>query len=120
MLTLDQTTLFYRDFAHSRKRMGVVRNWADTVRQFATSQSKASGSSSKSAHTLVSSNQRTSESKASTSSDARRLIDVNDFSGGVADMDETVGPEQQAAVNSPLKNGIRTTSTVINSIVTVS
>jgi hypothetical protein len=116
MFTLDQTTLFYHDFAHSSKRTGMIKNWAETVQQFTTSQAKVSGSeskSSKSAPTLINSvsNQRTS--KASTSTDAPSLIDVDNYSGGVADLDETVGPEQQAAVNSPLKNGIRPTSIVI-------
>jgi hypothetical protein len=118
MFTLDQTTLFYYDFAHSSKRTGMIKNWVETVQQFTTNQAKTSGSKSSKSATLINSVSRTS--KPSTSTDVPSVIDVDDYSGGVADMDETVGPEQQAAVNSPLKNGIRSTSTVIIAIVAAS
>ena len=41
------------------------------------------------------------------------MLYINEVTGGITDLDEVTGPEQQAAVNSPVKNGQCLTSKVL-------
>jgi hypothetical protein len=116
MLTFDETTLFYYTLSAKKdgqKQSGVIQNWVDTV-------AKAKAISA----TTVTSRASSSTLRASTTSDDLKpksraikregaILDILD-NGGLSDRDETEGAEQEAAVQSPPKNGKRATSSVSN------
>jgi hypothetical protein len=116
MLTFDETTLFYYTISANKgqKPSGLVTNWVKTV-----ADAKAAGAAASNSRTAPSTLRASATSsaglKAKTQAIKREgaLLDVLDI-GGLSDKDETEGAEREAAIKSPLKNGKRATSSVIN------
>jgi len=108
MLTLDETTLFFYTLFHSSsKQKAFVENWQKVIHY----QTKPSGTSDVSSTLVTSHVNHTSHAKSLKTSQDKGLH-LDEYMGGVADRDETTGPEEQAAMNSPPKNGKRLTSEV--------
>jgi len=115
MLTFDETTLYYYTLSANKdgqKQSGVIQNWVETV-------AKAKAISATTLTSRASSTLRPSTTSAALKPKSQAIkregavLDIRD-NGGLSDLDETEGAEQEAAVQSPPKNGKRATSSVSN------
>ena len=121
MLTLSPSTLYYMNLSGNdttQKNSGLIKDWASTVSKLASKPSSTAGSSrtfgSIQRSTTTKATSRRSTASTKTVVEPPVLPDDDIELNGLSDRDETIGKERDAAVSSPRKNGVCTTSSVSN------
>jgi hypothetical protein len=120
MLTLNLSTLYYMNLNSrnntTQKNGGLIKDWASTVSKLTSKPSSTAGSNCtfgsvpRSTTTQVTSQHSTTSMKKVIAPPV--LPDDGIELNGLSDHNKTIGLEQDAAVNSPCKNGVCATSSV--------